>query len=151
FVVPASFSTTQPGSASSLVILGASYAEGWRPDGIAGLGVLNAGITGQQSFELAERFGTDVVARHPRAVVVWGFINDIFRAPEGNVDRGLDRMRTSHESRIALGREAGIEVILATEVPITYQDQWRQHLLHFAGWLLGKESYQDRINAHVRA
>src|SRR5690606_31290865 len=111
-VVPTSLFAAQAAPASSLVILGASYAEGWKPGEIAGLSVLNAGVTGQQSFELADRFPADVVGRQPRAVVVWGFINDIFRAPDGNVDLALQRMRTSYETMIALGRDAGIEVIL---------------------------------------
>ena len=51
--------------------------------------VINRGVAGQQSFELLARFDNDVVPERPRAVILWGFINDIFRAPSDTEPRSL--------------------------------------------------------------
>jgi lysophospholipase L1-like esterase len=132
-----------------IVILGASYAAGWNPTTLAGRPVINKGVTGQQSFELAERFDADVVSASPRAVIVWGFINDVFRAPVSDVEAALARARSSITRMIERGRAEGVEVILATEVTITGRDSLMERLASFVGPLLGKTSHQDRINLHV--
>ena len=71
-----------------VVVLGASYAGGWQLEPIAGVSVVVRGVSGQQSFEVLERFERDVVSAKPRAVILWGFINDIFRAPAAEIDTG---------------------------------------------------------------
>ncbi len=65
-------------ASAPIVVLGASYAQGWALDPIAGSTVVNAGVAGETSSEMVARFKDDVLARTPRAVVIWGFINDIF-------------------------------------------------------------------------
>lgn len=132
-----------------LIILGASYAAGWQPKEFAGRPVVNQGVSGQQSFEVAERFEKDVVALEPEAVVLWGFINDIFRAPRESIDSALAKTRTSYTTMIDRARSKGIKVILATEVTITSQDGWQERLAAVVGPLLGKASSQDVVNAHI--
>ncbi len=134
-----------------IVILGASYAEGWKPAELAGVPVINRGVAGQQSFEMLERFDRDVVASAPRAVVAWGFINDVFRSPRPDMETALARARDSYTAMIAQGRAAGIEVILATEVTVTGRGEWMARLTTLAGSLLGRSSYQDYVNTHVVA
>jgi lysophospholipase L1-like esterase len=118
-------------------------------DGLNGIPVVNAGVSGQQSFEMLERFDRDVVSVRPRAVVLWGFINDIFRARE--IEASLQRVRDSYTEMVARARAAGIEPILATEVTVRAPDSWTETILSFVGGLMGKESYQDQINRHVLA
>jgi hypothetical protein len=112
--------------------------------------VINRGIPGQQSFELLARFDADVAAAAPRAVLIWGFINDIFRAPPQQIDRAVDRVKESYISIIKRAKALGIEPLLATEVTIRPQDSWKESAASWLGWVLGRESYQDRINRHVR-
>jgi lysophospholipase L1-like esterase len=133
-----------------IVVLGASYAQGWDVRAIAGRPVVNRGITGQQSFELLERFDRDVVATAPRAVVIWGLINDIFRAPV-DVEPALARIHDSYTRMIAAARQHGIVPILATEVTMGPIDSWSETAMSWIGWALGKESYQQRINRHVQS
>jgi uncharacterized SAM-binding protein YcdF (DUF218 family)/lysophospholipase L1-like esterase len=133
-----------------VVILGASYSRGWSPS-VAGRRVVNKGIEGQQSWELAERFERDVVAERPRAVLIWGFINDIFRSARPRMPETLERIRTSMTSMVAAARAQGVEPILATEVTVTHPNTWRDSAMATIGWLLGRESYQDYINAQVTA
>jgi uncharacterized SAM-binding protein YcdF (DUF218 family)/lysophospholipase L1-like esterase len=132
-----------------IVILGASYAGGWKPSSLAGHPVINKGVQGQQSFELLARFEQDVVAARPQAVIIWGFINDIFRTPRENVDAALTRAQGSSEQMIALARKNGIEPILATEVTVRPLDTWSELIGSWVGWVMGKESYQVWVNRHV--
>jgi acyl-CoA thioesterase I len=147
-----SASSSQPAaSPPTVVLLGASYAEGWSLT-LPGMQVVNKGVTGQQSFELLARFDTDVTPLKPRAVIVWGFINDVFRAPEGRLDESLTRTRRSVEEIVARARQAGIEPILATEVTLRTEPQtWTDTFASWIGALLGKTSYQAQVNASVLA
>lgn len=135
--------------AGPVVVLGASYAGSWNLKSLNGVPVINRGVAGQDSTEMLERFERDVVAAQPRAVIIWGFINDIFRAPPEDIDKALDRIRENHTRMIALARTHGIEPILATEVSMGSPDSWTEAAASWVGAVLGKESYQDRISRHV--
>ena len=132
-----------------IVLLGASYAQGWPLKDISGIPVINRGVAGEQSFELLGRFERDVVTSSPRAVIVWGFINDIFRAAPGDLEAAQSRVRDSYTRMHALARTHGIEMIVATEVTVRPADTWSELVLGPIGWMLGKESYSDRINVQV--
>ena len=130
-----------------LVILGASYAASWKLADLDGIPVVNAGVPGQQSFEMLARFDSDVVAVRPRAVVLWGFINDLFRATD--TTQALARVRESYTEMTKGARAHGIEPLIATEVTIRPPNTLVENLMSMVGSLLGKPSYQDRINAQV--
>ncbi len=139
-----------PAPPVKVVILGASYAAGWMPS-IPGVQVVNKGVTGQQAFELRDRFDRDVIAEKPRAVVIWGFINDVFRADRSKVGESLQRARASIEAMVAAARANGIEPVLATEVTMGPRLEWSEWLAGWVGWAMGKASYQDYVNGHVLA
>lgn len=132
-----------------VVILGASYAAGWKPERLGGRPVINAGVPGQQSWEMLARFDRDVVAHHPSAVILWGFINDIHRAPKDRIDAAVTRARESFVAMVAKARAAGIEPIIATELPIRPVDTWGEWAAGWLGWAMGKTSYQAVVNARV--
>jgi len=134
-----------------LVIHGASYAGGWPLKQVGSMPVVNTGVSGQQSFEMLERFERDVVSKRPRAVIVWGFINDVFRTAPDNMEAALGRVRDSYTRMVAIARANGIEPILATEVTVRPVDTWSEMVMGPIGRLLGKESNTDRINKHVLA
>ena len=134
-----------------LVVLGASYAGGWKVAALGGVPVVNKGVTGQQSFELLARFDADVLPARPRAVVLWGFANDVFRAPRASVDASMARMRASVTEMIARARAHRIDPILATEVTIREPNTWKDWAAGSVGWLLGKTSYQQYVNGHILA
>lgn len=133
-----------------IVILGASYAKGWEPRGIEGVHFVNKGMGGQQSFEMLDRFGEDVVPLEPRAVILWGYINDIFRSGSEQWPEAKARARESFLEMIRLARENRIEPILATEVTIRPKAGFMETVAGWIGSMLGKKGYQDRINAEVR-
>jgi uncharacterized SAM-binding protein YcdF (DUF218 family)/lysophospholipase L1-like esterase len=130
-----------------VVILGASYAANWKLANVDGIPVVNAGVPGQQSFEMLARFESDVVAARPRAVVLWGFINDIFRADD--TTQSLARVRTAYAEMTKRARARGIEPIVATEVTIRPPKALVETVMSMIGSLLGRHSYQDRVNGHV--
>lgn len=132
-----------------LVILGASYAAGWKLHDISGVAVVNKGIPGQQSHELLARFESDVVSLRPRAVLIWGFINDVHRAPREQITAAVERAHRSFEQMVVLARTSGIEPIIATEVTIRQPKTLAADLQMFLGRLLGRTSYQGYINRHV--
>lgn len=134
----------------TIVVIGASYAGGWKPDrAIAGSRIVNKGVDGQQSFEMLARFEGDVLALKPHAVIIWGFINDVFRSDRGQIDQTLKRTRESILAMVASARKSGIVPILATEVTIRGKDGWSEALQFMIGKVLGKSSYQDYINMQV--
>jgi lysophospholipase L1-like esterase len=135
----------------TLVVLGASYAGGWDPKlPVAGYRMVNKGVSGQQSFEMLARFEGDVSGLKPDAVIIWGFINDVFRSDRAQIDQTLRRTRESMLAMVELAKKSGISPILATEVTIRTKDGWLEALESLIGRILGKSSYQDYINGHVR-
>jgi uncharacterized SAM-binding protein YcdF (DUF218 family)/lysophospholipase L1-like esterase len=132
-----------------IVILGASYAGGWPLSTLAGVPVINKGVSGQQSFELLERFERDVVDQRPRAVILWGFINDVHRSSRAQMDQTLARARLSFTQMIERARQQGIEPIVATELTVRPPKTLTNTITGLIGRLLGKESYQDYVNAQV--
>lgn len=134
----------------TLVIIGASYAKGLNPKNLAGYRVINKGVNGEQSFEMLARFETDVVTLKPNAVLIWGFINDIFRGDVAQIDQIVKRTRESTAAMVAMAKKAGITPILATEVTIRGREGWKEAAQELVANVLGKSSYQDYVNKLVR-
>lgn len=134
-----------------IVIIGASFAQGWNPGGIAGLIVVNKGVGGERSFEIHSRFEKDVISLNPKAVIIWGFINDIFGTRREEIKTSLAKIRENYKEMIRLAQDNGIIPILATEVTIRGPDRWSETLAGWVGRIFGKESYQDYVNKHVLA
>jgi uncharacterized SAM-binding protein YcdF (DUF218 family)/lysophospholipase L1-like esterase len=130
-----------------IIILGASYAAGWKLANLDGIPVINVGVPGEQSFEMLARFDSEVVAARPRAVVLWGFINDIFRTDD--TTQALARMRESYLEMAKRARAQGIDPIIATEVTIRPPKAFVETVTSMVASLLGKQSYQDRVNGHI--
>jgi uncharacterized SAM-binding protein YcdF (DUF218 family)/lysophospholipase L1-like esterase len=140
---------TEANSHNTVVVLGASYAAGWPLQSIGDTRVINKGVSGQQSWELLERFEQDVVALSPRAVIIWGFINDVYRADRSALGDALARTQRSILAMIDRARATGIEPILATEVTIRGRLTMREDVASLVAGVLGKTSYQSYINRHV--
>ena len=134
-----------------IVIIGASFAAGWNPKEIAGLAVVNKGVGGEQSSEMLLRFEKDVLSLNPRAVVIWGFINDIFRSKREEIDATVSRTKQNIKEMVRVAQDNQIAAIIATELTIKGQDSWLETLASWVGRIMGKQSYQDYINRHVLA
>src|SRR5262245_59940391 len=75
----------------SLVIVGASYAADWKQPHLPGYLVTNRGVGGEETQQVLARFDRDVLALRPGAVIIWGSINNIHRAPVGGIKVAKDR------------------------------------------------------------
>ncbi len=140
----------QKSQSNDIVLIGASYAEGLKLNEVAGMTMINKGVGGQQSFEMLNRFQDDVINLNPRKVVVWGFINDIFRAGPGKMDDAIVRIQESYREMVRLSRKNNIEPLLATEITMGPLGGFKETIVRFVAGLMGKVSYQERINLEVR-
>lgn len=138
-------------SPGPIVLLGASYAADWPLTTIGDVPVINKGVAGNQSFEMLARFDSDVMAASPRAVILWGFINDVARSGP-DMDATVARIKHSYTLMIGRARAHGIVPVLATEVTMRPTSQGiMDWVLGLIGWLRGKTAYQDQVNRIVLA
>ena len=132
-----------------VILLGASYAEGMKEIPLENITVINKGVSGEQTFEMLARFNRDVLGERPDAVVIWGFINDIFRSERDGISSKLERTRGNISEMVEMARANGIKPILATEVTIREKNGLKEAVLSWMGRVMGKEGYQDYVNRHV--
>lgn len=150
FPVSAEEGVMESGSDSGgVVVIGASYAAGWSIESLAGMPVVNRGIGGQESHELLARFEEDVIGPEPRYVIIWGFINDIFRSDPQRIEARLERSRDDFRTMVSMARAAGVRPVLATEITMARPPGLVNTLRSWVGRLRGKESYGARVNGHV--
>lgn len=134
---------------ATIVILGASYAKDWPVTQLAGSSVRNHGVGGDETSAMLARFEQDVVAHKPTAVIIWGFINDIFRS---NADTLPDKIATTKNNLTQIidrARRNGIKPIVATEVTIRPAKSLTNEVIGWISRLRGKRSYADYVNEHV--
>jgi lysophospholipase L1-like esterase len=137
------------GNGHTIVIIGASYAKHWELESIGDFSIINKGMAGQETFEILERFEKDVIREKPTAVIIWGFINDIFRSQPKNIEQKLQRARKNITTMVDMALAANIQPIVVTEVTITTQDHLIERIKQLIGSVLGKKSYQDYVNRLV--
>ena len=135
-----------------MVVLGASYAAGWTLHRVGGIELVNKGVGGELWADLLERFDRDVVALAPRAVIIWAGINDLFRSDPEATARTLALVHQGYLSAIRRACANGIEPILATEPTLALPSRsLRERIANRLGTLVGKDSYQDRMNRQIIA
>lgn len=134
----------------SVVLIGASYAASWPIENIAGYRVVNSGVSGQQSHEMLERFEQDVISLNSQGVIIWGFINNIFRNSMSESERTEARIIDDYLEMIEQASKRGLRVVIATEVTIRPKNSIKERAIGVLGRLLGKTSYQQRVNESVR-
>lgn len=141
--------TMQDSDRADVVVLGASYAAGWKISQLRNLTFVNKGIGGQESHEMLARFETDVLALKPRYVIIWGFINDIFRADRASLSERLARTREDLRAMAEMAQNNGIVPILATEVTTQDPGGFLNAIRGFIGRLRGKQSYAQFVSKEV--
>jgi lysophospholipase L1-like esterase len=134
-----------------IVVIGASYAKDWKILKVGNYRVVNKGVEGNQTHEMLARFDVDVIRERPASVLVWGFINDIFRSSRDELPAKLEKTKANLLAMLRKAKSAGIRPILATELTITTPDTIREIMMATIGKLRGKQGYQDYINQHVRS
>lgn len=136
--------------AKTLIIIGASYANNWDIQTLGSFRIVNKGVGGEETHQMLSRFEREVIKEKPSAVLIWGFINDIFRSSRDAVGEKKQRAQANIEKMTRMANAAGIRTILATEVLVSVPDRLSDRLLGWYGAVRGKQSYQDYVNEHVR-
>jgi lysophospholipase L1-like esterase len=134
-----------------LIIIGASYAAGWKEPKLPNYVVTNKGVGGEETHQVRARFERDVLALKPDAVIIWGHINNIHRAPQGAMASVLEKAKADYIDMITRARASGIKVIVGTEVPMVEALGVVNRIVAFINRVQGKQSYAAGINAQVRA
>lgn len=97
-----------------VVFYGDSITDGWRlNEYFTGREFVNRGISGQTTTQLLGRFQQDVVALHPKAVLILIGINDIARGMTANAITG--NLATMGD----LARAHGIRPLFASVLPVS--------------------------------
>lgn len=110
-----------------VVFYGNSITEGWAPlfpRLFPGKPYVGRGISGQTTPQLVVRFHQDVVALHPRAVVILAGTNDI----AGNTGPStLEMIEDNLAAMTEMAKANGIRVVLSSVLPV-YDYPWRPGL-----------------------
>lgn len=136
-----------------LVILGASYAGSWGTPPLPGYAVVNRGVGGEQTGGMRARFQKDVTAAQPKTVLIWGHINNITQTGFGDAAKLAAVKKAAQDDYLWMlqqARAAGIEVILATEIPLAEPTGFVNGAVAFINGLRGKQTYATQVNREVR-
>jgi lysophospholipase L1-like esterase len=106
--------TPSAGKMPRVVFMGDSITEAWHlNEYFTSRDFVNRGIGGQVTSQMLGRFLQDVIALHPKAVVVMGGINDIGRGYTANT------IETNLEAMGELAKAHGIKAIFASLLPVS--------------------------------
>ena len=152
--VEASVNAESTPAPRTLMIFGASYAKSWGVPSLPGYDVVNRGVGGEQTKHMRARFQRDVVASRPDVVLIWGHINNITQSDivGAKAERARAVKQAAREDYLAMlgqARAAGIEVMLATEIPLAEPEGLVNEARALLGRMRGKQSYAAQVNAHV--
>ena len=116
-----------PQAERKAVFMGNSITQNWasrRPGFFKDNGYIGRGISGQTTYQMVLRFYEDVVALHPKVVVINGGTNDIAYNNHPYVeDRTLQNIITMAQ----MAKAYGIRVILTSVTPCG-QYRWRKEV-----------------------
>ena len=96
--------------------------------------VLNRGVNGERSDQIAARFDRDVIAAEPRVVVIVAGVNDVYQG------RSVDHVTGQLARMYAQARAAGIKVVAGTIIPYntaTPEQNRRMHQIN--DWIRQQE------------
>lgn len=142
--------STTVASENIIIITGASYAKGWAPSIIAGRTVINMGIDGAETSNILKWIKEEVITLKPESIVIWGFINSIFRSEGKSQLTVSEEIKSDFIKMIDLADTTDIKLILMTEITLPEPKGLVNNIKTFIGKLLGKNSYQSKINSQVQ-
>jgi lysophospholipase L1-like esterase len=112
----------------------------WLMQGHPDWSVLNRGVNGERTDEIAARFDRDVLSVHPRVVIILGGVNDVYQGlPAEHATRQL---RAMYDRAIA----AGITVIAASIIPYNSATRGQNIEMHeINAWIAAQAAKDPRI------
>ena len=105
-----------PAGESRVVFLGDSITDYWKlPDYFPGKPYINRGIDGQTTPEMLVRFRQDVIALHPKVLVVLAGTNDIAGVTGRTSNEDIE---ANYTSMAELARAHRIRIVFASILPV---------------------------------
>jgi lysophospholipase L1-like esterase len=102
--------------------------------------VLNRGVNGERTDEIAARFDRDVLSAHPRVVIILGGVNDVYQGRPA--DQATRQLRTMYDRAIA----AGIAVIAASIIPYNSATRGQNLEMHdINAWIAAQAAKDPHI------
>ena len=96
--------------------------------------VLNRGVNGERTDEIAARFDRDVLAAHPRVVIILAGVNDVYQGLPA--DRVTRQLRAMYDRAIT----AGIAVVAASIIPYDSATRGQNVEMHDINAWIGKSN-----------
>lgn len=125
-----------------VIFLGDSITDYWKlPDYFPGKPYINRGIDGQTTPQMLVRFRQDVIALHPKVVVVLAGTNDIAGVTGRTSNEDIE---ANYASMAELARAHGIRMVFASILPVhnythdaeeSFALRPRDRILALNGWL----------------
>jgi lysophospholipase L1-like esterase len=129
---------------SRVVFLGDSITDYWKlPGYFPGKPYINRGIDGQTTPEMLVRFRQDVIALHPKALVVLAGTNDIAGVTGATINEDIE---ANYASMAELARAHRIRIVVASLLPVhnythdaeeSFALRPRERILALNKWLKG--------------
>src|SRR5215472_2044444 len=105
--------------------------------------VLNRGVNGERSDEIAARFDRDVLGNHPRAVIILAGVNDIYQGlPAAKV---IGQLRAMYDR----AEHASIQVLALTILPYNTATGPQNAAMHDVNAWIARETTRDSHLAFV--
>jgi acyl-CoA thioesterase-1 len=102
--------------------------------------VLNRGVNGERTDEIAARFDRDVLGAHPRVVIILAGVNDVYQ--------GLPAEHATRQLRVMYDRAigAGIAVIAASIIPYNSATRGQNVEMHdINAWIAAQAAKDPRL------
>jgi lysophospholipase L1-like esterase len=99
--------------------------------------VLNRGVNGERSDEIARRFSRDVLDAHPAAVIIIAGVNDVYQGR--SVDDVIQNLRAMYDR----ARAAGLRVLAGTIVPYNTATPEQNHKMREINRWIEREAHRD--------
>jgi lysophospholipase L1-like esterase len=102
--------------------------------------VLNRGVNGERTDQIAARFDRDVVANHPQVVVILGGVNDVYQG------RSVESVIGQLTAMYAKAKAARIPVIAGSIVPFntaSLEQNARMHAIN--DWIKAEAARDDNV------
>ena len=99
--------------------------------------VLNCGVNGERSDEIAKRFARDVLNAAPRVVIIIAGVNDVYQG------RPVDAVTQNLKLMYELARDAGVTVLAGTIVPFNTATPEQNRRMHEINAWIEREAKRD--------
>ena len=100
--------------------------------------VLNRGVNGERSDQIAARFDRDVLASHPQAVVILAGVNDVYQG------RAVAVVEQQLRGMYDRARQAGIAVVAGSIIPYNVATAGQNGKMHEINAWIAAETTRDR-------